>query len=427
MVLALLIAFFFGLFVWLVFFKFKWLKFSAGWAVISVFMALHVLLIFVIGLRFVTPYSGSVKVIQHTVQLIPRLPEPTLVTAVLVQPDMPVKKGQPLFQFDRRPYEYQVNQLQAQLRASSANVLISKYKIAQLQAELAAAKQDVRMFKADMEAAGEKVDRSKSELQYAKYQRELTQGLAQKGAGPEEDAQKWTAQMSATQAAMKEAEAEADRARLRYQSNIDGVNTAVAKAAAELEQTKAALQQAVATVDSTRAQLELARYYLDNTTMVAPEDGHIVNLQVQPGMVAGIVRVGGIASFIVDSDRYLLAPFSQETLKYVKLGQPAEVALDLYPGQVFPARVDSIWWANGQGQYLPSDILPTFSPADPKAPPSQGEFAVKLYLDHPTRVGLPIGAQGAVTIYTHSGAWADMRRIDLRIHSWMQWLYPIPF
>lgn len=47
-----------------------------------------------IGLRFVTPYSTEAKVIQHTIQLIPRLPEPTLVTAVLVAPNVPVKQGQ---------------------------------------------------------------------------------------------------------------------------------------------------------------------------------------------------------------------------------------------------------------------------------------------------------------------------------------------
>jgi multidrug resistance efflux pump len=64
-------------------------------------------------------------------------------------------------------------------------------------------------------------------------------------------------------------------------------------------------------------------------------------------MVAGIYRVGGIASFIVDKDRYLLASFNQGTLEYVKPGQLVEVALDLYPGQVFQAKVDSVWWANG--------------------------------------------------------------------------------
>jgi len=85
-----------------------------------------------------------------------------------------------------------------------------------------------------------------------------------------------------------------------------------------------------------------------------------MNLQVQPGMVAGIYRVGGIAAFVVDSDRYMLASFSQETLKYVEIGQPAEVALDLSPGQVFRAK--AIWWANGQGEYLPSDVIPKFYP-----------------------------------------------------------------
>jgi multidrug resistance efflux pump len=425
MMIALLITFIFILFVWLVFFKFKWLKFSMTWGIVSAFFAVHIFLIFIIGLRFVTPYSSNVKVVQHTVQLIPRLPEPTLVTAVLVQPDVPVKKGQPLFQFDRRPYEYQVSQLQAQLEASSASAVSAKYKVEQLQAGLASANQDVRMYKADLDASEQKVARTKSELEYAKYQQKLSEGLAQKGAGPEEDAQKWNAQMNADEAAVLEATAEAERSRLKYQSQWEGVNTTVAGATAQLKESEAAEKQATATITSLKAQLELARYYLENTLLVAPEDGRIVNLQVQPGMVAGILRIGGIASFIVDADRYLLASFNQETLKYVKVGQPAEVALDLYPGQVFEARVDSVWWANGEGQYLPSDIIPKFYPADPMQP--QGEFAVKIYLKNPSKVGLPIGAQGAAAIYTSGGGFAALRKITIRIHSWFNWLYPMPF
>ena len=102
------------------------------------------------------------------------------------------------------------------------------------------------------------------------------------------------------------------------------------------------------------------------------------------GYGRGHFRVGGIASFIVDSDRYLLASYTQQNLKYVKVGQPVEVALDLYPGQIFQGKVDSVWWANGEGQYLPSDIIPQFYPADPKKP--QGEFAVKIYLNDPARL-----------------------------------------
>jgi multidrug resistance efflux pump len=425
MMFAFLVTFLFGLVVWFVFFKFKWLKFTKAWAVIVLFFVAHLFLTIIVGLRFIAPYSSNVKVVQHTIQLVPRLPEPTLVTAVLVQPDLPVKKGQPLFQFDRRPYEYQVRQLEAQLEAASAGALAAKYKVEQLKAGLAGADQNVRMYKADLDAAEQKIVRTKSQLEYSKYQQQLSLGLAEKGAGPDEDAQKWKAQMTADEAAVKEATAEAERSRLKYQSQWEGVNTTVAGATAELKQSEAAQKQSAAIIGSLQAQLSLARYYLDNTLMVAPEDGYIVNLQVRPGMVSGIFRVGGIASFIADSDRYLLASFNQGTLKYVKPGQTVEVALDLYPGQVFPASVDTVWWANGEGQYLPSDVIPKFYPADPLQP--QGEFAVKIYLKNPTRVGLPIGAQGSAAIYTSGGGFAALRKITIRMHSWFNWLYPMPF
>ena len=126
MLFGILFAAGFILFVWLVFFKFNWLKFSVAWTLVSMFIFVHVLFIFVIGLRFMTPYSTNARVIQHTIQLTPRLSEPTLVTAVLVEPDVPVKKGQPLFQFDRRPYEYKVQQLEAQLAQAKQNVHILK-------------------------------------------------------------------------------------------------------------------------------------------------------------------------------------------------------------------------------------------------------------------------------------------------------------
>jgi len=401
---ALLILVVYIFVLWLVFVQLKIAQFSIAWGVISALVGVHLLLIFLIGLRFVTPYSTDATVVQHTIQIVPRLPEPTLVTAVLVEPNVPIKKGQPLFQFDRRPYQYKVSQLDAQL---------------------AQAKQNVLVLGADYNAAVQKIVAVKSDLGFAKEQLFRAQSLAKRGAGPEEDAQKWQAQMNANEASVMEATAEAERSRLKYQSQWEGVNTTVAGAIAQLKESEAAQKQVAATIQSLKAQLETANYYLDNTLMVAPEDGHIVNLQVQAGMVAGILRVGGIASFIVDSDRYVLASFTQETLKYVKVGQPVEVALDLYPGQVFGAKVDSIWWANGEGQYLPSDIIPKFYPADPNLP--QGEFAVKIYLNNPSKVGLPIGAQGAAAIYTSGGGFAALRKITIRLHSWLNWLYPMPF
>lgn len=381
MIAGLVVCFIYAVLVWAVFFRFKWLKFSIIWGVISTFFGLHLLIIFMIGLRFVTPYATEAKVVQHTIQLIPRLPEPTLVTAVLVEPNAPVKKGQPLFQFDRRPYEYKVKQLDAQL---------------------AQAKQNVLVMKADVEAAAQKVVRLRSQLAFATYQQKLSAKLAKQGAGPEEDAQKWSAQVAADEAAIKEAQADEMRARLRYTSQVDGVNTTVAAIQAELSQ---------------------AGYYLDNTLMTAPEDGYIINLQVRPGMVAGEVRFGAIASFICDADRYLLANFFQENLKYVKPGQQTEAAIDLYPGQIFKGKVQAIWRGSGAGQMLPSGTLPDFRAVPTEVP--QGQFAVAISLEDADQAKFPIGTQGRATIYTNpDSGFASLRRIGIRAYTWFNWIYP---
>jgi multidrug resistance efflux pump len=201
-----------------------------------------------------------------------------------------------------------------------------------------------------------------------------------------------------------EPKASLEAVRLAYESNINGVNTNVANIAAQLEE---------------------AQYYLDNTTLTAPEDGRIVNLQVRPGMVSGILRVGGIAALIADADRYLLATYYQENLKWVRPGQYVEIAFNLYPGQIFKGHVDSIWKANGEGQYLPSDEIPKYEPRPPNIP--QGQYAVRIIVDDPDQSKFPIGAQGAAAIYTDGdqGSWAALRKVAIRARKWLAWLYPL--
>jgi multidrug resistance efflux pump len=385
MIAALLVVTFACVIFWLVFFRFKLIRLTPGWGIIFVFVVFHLMLVFLIGLRFLTPYSTNATVVQRTIQLIPRLPEPTLVTDVLVDEGAPVKKGQPIFQFDRRPYEYKVKQIEAQL---------------------AEAEQNVNVLKVDVEVAAQNATKAKVELSYQQYQKRMFDKLAQEQAVREEDVEQKLTQVNSAQANNDAAAAQLERATLQYKSEIGGVNTTVA---------------------NMDAQLQLARYYLDNTTLVAPEDGRIINLQVRPGMVSGIVRIGGIAALIADADRYVLAAYFQENLKYVEPGQPVEVSLDLYPGQIFAGKVDSIWRGNGVGQYLPSDEIPKFQPLNPNVP--QGQYAVKIFLDDPDQLKFSIGAQGSTAIYTGGeyGAWAVLRKISIRAHSWFNWLYPINF
>lgn len=379
MIAGLVIVFGYICIIWLIFFKFKWMKFNIAWGVVSGIVGLHLLIIFLIGLRFVTPYSTNARVIQHTIQLIPRLPEPTLVTAVLVEPNARVKKGQPLFQFDPSLYEYKVHQLEA---------------------DLAKAKQDVLILEANLEAAEYEVTDARAALKKSRQDLADFRQAGEAVAGVRvENLQQ---QVLEDQATLDRSKASAKQARLKYESQINGVNTTVAAVEAKLGE---------------------ARYYLNNTTMVAPEDGYIINLQVRAGMVAGIVRFGAIASLIVDADRYLLGTYYQENLKYVAVGQPVEVAIDLYPGQIFPGTVQAIWRGTGEGQMLPSGTLPKFDPAPKDLP--QGQFAVAIHIDEKDQTKFPIGTQGRAAIYTDpSSTFVFLRKIGIRAYTWFNWLYP---
>ena len=369
--------------VWLVFFRFKLIRFNVGWGIVSAFIGVHVLVIFLLGLRFVTPASVSAAVVQHTIQLIPRLPEPTLVAEVLVEEGAPVRKGAKLFQFDRTLYEARVRQLEA---------------------ELVAAKQNVKVLEADVALAEDRQIAAKADLNYAQYRQRAAETLKFENVGTVLEADQWTAEARRDAAAVEQAGVEIKRAVVKLESEIDGVNTNVV---------------------SVEAQLTQARYYLDNTAMLAPEDGRVVNLQVRPGMVSGIFRIGGIAAFIGDEGRYVLASFYQGNLKYVRPRQLAEVAFDLYPGQVFPGRVERIWTANQEGQFLPSDQLPALMPQDPHL--DRGQYAVQIRMDG-DEGRFPIGAHGTAAIYTSTtGGFAALRRIALRAHSWLNWLFPLNF
>ena len=381
MVAAMLICVIYGALFWLVFFKFKWIKLTIPWAVVSFWVGVHLLLVFMIGLRFTTPSSSTATIVQYTIQIIPRLPHPTLVTEVLVEQNEPVKKGQPLIRFDRRQYEYDVRQKQALL---------------------AQAKQNVEVLKADVLVAQQNVAKAQAQLDYDLYDEQLASGLAGQGAGSAEESQRANAQAKVGRASLEEARAQLVAAQAKFDSQVDGVNTSVVEAQAKLDE---------------------ALYYLENTTIVAPEDGRIMNLQVRPGLVAGIVRFGAIASFICDDDRYLLATYNQENLKFVKPGQEVEVALDLYPGQIFQAKVADIWKGSGTGQSLPSGTMNSYYPPSPEAP--QGQFAVKILFDAEDQSGFPIGGEGIAAIYTEQTSFAYLRRVAIRTRSWGNFLYPL--
>lgn len=380
MLLITSITAFYVIAVWLVFFKFRWLRFNIVWGILSFWVGVHLLIVFVIALRFFQPYSVDAHVIRSTIQIVPRLPEPTILIHVFVEPNTPVKKGERLYGFDQTIFSARVKEQEAALKEANQNVLI---------------------LQADIEEAQQAIVRAKAQLDFGEVQKRRFEDLTKQGGAKQENLDRWIDEVISRAAAVKEAEANLTKAQSAYDSQIDGVNTKVIEAQARLDQ---------------------AKYYLEQTTIYAPANGFIVNQQAQPGLVVGDRRIGAIAVFVTDATPYILASYHQEHLKLVRPGQPVEIALDLYPGQIFKGSVRTVWWATGQGQMKPSGGVPNF--ILPKLP---GRFAVQIDFSDTEKYRLPAGAHGSVAIYTGEGKGFEvLRRIGIRIYSWANFILPLP-
>ena len=143
--------------VWLVFFKFRWLQWSIPWAIFSSLAVIHVFLIFFIGLRFVTPASNNAKVVQHTIQLVPRLTEPTSVTEVLVEENQHVTKASRSSASTAAPMNTRSTNSKPDWQRRNRMCWCSRPMSASSEQNLA---------------------KAKSELVFAQYQQQLAQGLA---------------------------------------------------------------------------------------------------------------------------------------------------------------------------------------------------------------------------------------------------------
>lgn len=93
-------------------------------------------------------------------------------------------------------------------------------------------------------------------------------------------------------------------------------------------------------VQQAEAALQAARLNLSYTTIKAPFDGIVtrksvhVGHRIEPGQpLMALVPVRGL---------YITANYKETQLTAVRVGQPAEIEADIYPGYIYHAHVDSI-------------------------------------------------------------------------------------
>lgn len=327
-----------------------------------------------LGMNYNHPFTTDGRIYFYTTPIIPTVKGE--VVEVTAKPNVPLKKGDALFRVDPKPYQYVVDQKRAALTEAKQNVK-------QLQASLDQATAGVEKLRAQLELAQQNYDRQEQLLE-KKVIAQATLDTASRN-------------LEAARQSLAGAEAAQERARLAYSSDIDGVNTTVARLQADLRS---------------------AEYDLAQTTVTAPTDGYVAQLLLRPGMTVSPSTPTMV--FIHTGDTVFAASFAQNTFSRVTVGSEAEAAFDAIPGRVFAGKVTIFPDAIAQGQLQTTGTL--LNPEDRSK--SQGRALVRIDLtDDMSGYHIPPGSVAQVAVYSdHWRPIAIIRRIMLRMKSWLNYV-----
>ena len=303
------------------------------------------------------------------------------VIEVPVQSNVPLKEGDELFRIDPKPYQYVVDQKKA---------------------SLAEAEQNVKQLKAALDQATAASERASSQLTLAQQTYDRQVELLEKKVVAQATVDTATRNLEAARQTLAGARADEERQRLAYVSNIGGVNTTVARLAAELAD---------------------AQYDLDHTITLAPSKGFVTQLGLRPGMYVIPQPLRPVMIFVntEKGDKTMAAAFQQNSLQRVKAGDEAEVAFDAVPGRVFKGKVRNVIDAIAAGQLQPTGML-----VDPGATPSGGRALANIDMEEEdlSNYQIPLGAAAQVAIYTkHWEHLSLLRKILLRMRSWENYVF----
>jgi multidrug resistance efflux pump len=361
--------------VWLVFIKFKWLPWNTQTQVTVVVIPIVGLTALILILNMVAPSTAEVRVIKYVVQVVPQVRG--RVIEVPVEPNVWVRKGTLLFRIDPTPFVLRVQVLEAQFANAEGSLHT-------LEEQLRAAVANSAALRAKLKLAEMRVNQNTE--------------LASTGAGDRFALEQATSNLSELRAQLRSSSAAEGQIRAR-------LNATVGEDQAEVAEIK--------------AELAHARWELSQTEFHAPADGTVINLQLRPGQMATALGQLPVMTFVED-DYQVIAMFGQNELHQVARGDEAEIALKTYPGRIIKAEVDSIVWAQGQGQIAMSATVPQAG----AAPNPPGRFAVRLRIAEKDRgVFLAAGAVGNGAIYTQHGHHVHLvRKVILRVGAYLDYL-----
>jgi len=272
-----------------------------------------------------------------------------IVSVVHVADYQQVHKGDLLVELQDSDYQAQVDQAKAAVEAARAAI---ENNVRQRQL------QDARIEKA---LAG--IDQAKAQIAAAEAGKEAVQADLVRTRSERKRQEELFQTHSTTQQKLEIAVADEERLAAQYASRDADLNQARTmlrsnELSAEAERrTKAVLEsqelQLQADLRARQASLAVTEVNLGYTKIYAPGDGTVGERQVRPGQ---LVSPGTQVIPFVDKTKWVQANYRETQLTNVKAGDPAELRIDEYPGQIIHGKVIEIAPASGsQFALLPPD------------------------------------------------------------------------
>ena len=331
----------------------------------------------ILTMNYNHPYTFMAQKAVITVPVIPQVSG--TVSEVLVTPNKPIKAGSILFKIDPTVYQARVDRLTA---------------------DLFKAEQQVKSQQAQLTASQGQVERAAAERDKAQKDLNRYQRAAGKSVNP------FTEQ-------------EATNAKQAYLAQEANLATARAQQLQIQSQLDAMVGGENASVVSLRAQLREAQYNLDQTVVRALTDGYATQVLLRPGSYVNSMPFRPSLFFIPKEDRGIIASFRQNSLQRVKVGDEAEVSFTGIPGTIFKAKVKQVLPVVPQGAYQTQGTLQTVTFDNRNGVLAEVELDEAIDAYH-----LPDGVSAQVAIYTdHFGHLAVLRKVLLRMTSWMHYIY----
>lgn len=302
------------------------------------------------------PSAGGGSLIGEVTQIAARVSGP--IESVLISDNSRVVAGQPLFEIDSTTFEFDVAQAEAQIDQVVNSIATGSAAIPAAEAQLAQARIG---------------------LATTKDQRDRTEELFERGLATDAQLTQVNANYDTAVLSVSAAEAELER---------------VSTSAGPLDGTNANLRAA-------QVGLEKARFALENTTVVAPDDGYVSNLSLAAGQ---FVAAGSpVMTFISDDRDTVIVDFRENQLVNVEPGDRALVTFQGAPGRQFEAKVESIAYGISNGRTSANGLAQ--SSTDSRWFPPARKVPVRIALNDPEALpdSVRVGSEAGALIIAHEG------------------------